>query len=86
MKFKVTSATTVACGYWRCIAMTNNVDYDIEMVKAMKIALFGDEGLLFATLRTQGESGSSDSRSALCKPRFCSRTTAGRSVQHAGGV
>lgn len=36
------------------VAMTREVDYDIEMVKGVKTALFGGEGLFFATLRGPG--------------------------------
>jgi uncharacterized protein (TIGR00266 family) len=36
------------------VAMTSGVDYDIEMVKGIKTALFGGEGLFFATLRGPG--------------------------------
>src|SRR4051812_35503157 len=36
------------------VAMTRNVDYNIEMVKGVKTALFGGEGLFFATLRGPG--------------------------------
>lgn len=36
------------------VAMTADVDYDIEMVKGIKTALFGGEGLFFATLRGPG--------------------------------
>ncbi|MBS4210156.1 TIGR00266 family protein [Bacillus sp. FJAT-50079] len=36
------------------VAMTNDVHYDIEMVKGVKTALFGGEGLFFATLRGPG--------------------------------
>lgn len=36
------------------VAMTQDVDYDIEMVKGVKTALFGGEGLFFATLRGPG--------------------------------
>lgn len=37
------------------VAMTSSVDYDIEMVKGVKSALFGGEGLFFATLRGPGK-------------------------------
>ncbi|WP_025688845.1 TIGR00266 family protein [Paenibacillus zanthoxyli] len=37
------------------VAMTSSVDYDIEMVKGIKSALFGGEGLFFATLRGPGK-------------------------------
>lgn len=37
------------------VAMTRNVDYDIEFVKGIKSALFGGEGLFFATLRGPGK-------------------------------
>lgn len=36
------------------VAMTGGVDYDIEFVKGIKTALFGGEGLFFATLRGPG--------------------------------
>ncbi|WP_106495161.1 TIGR00266 family protein [Lentibacillus sp. Marseille-P4043] len=37
------------------VAMTGNVDYDIEFIGGIKTALFGGEGLFFATLRGPGE-------------------------------
>lgn len=36
------------------VAMTKNVDYDIEFVGGVKSALFGGEGFFFATLRGPG--------------------------------
>lgn len=36
------------------VAMTAEVDYNIEMVSGVKTALFGGEGLFFATLRGPG--------------------------------
>ncbi|GLI05536.1 TIGR00266 family protein [Paenibacillus tyrfis] len=36
------------------VAMTQDVDYDIEFVKGVKTAIFGGEGLFFATLRGPG--------------------------------
>ena len=36
------------------VAMTSGVDYDIEFVKGVKTALFGGEGLFFATLKGPG--------------------------------
>lgn len=36
------------------VAMTSDVDYNIEMVRGVKTALFGGEGLFFATLRGPG--------------------------------
>jgi uncharacterized protein (TIGR00266 family) len=36
------------------VAFTNGVDYDIQMVGGIKSALFGGEGLFFATLRGPG--------------------------------
>ncbi|WP_135550971.1 TIGR00266 family protein [Paenibacillus cymbidii] len=36
------------------VALTQSVDYDIEFVKGVKSALFGGEGLFFATLRGPG--------------------------------
>jgi len=37
------------------VALTGTVDYNIEMVKGVKSALFGGEGLFFATLRGPGK-------------------------------
>lgn len=37
------------------VAMTAGVDYNIEFVKGIKSALFGGEGLFFATLRGPGK-------------------------------
>ncbi|GGA31345.1 TIGR00266 family protein [Paenibacillus physcomitrellae] len=37
------------------VAFTSGVDYDIEFVKGVKSALFGGEGLFFATLRGPGK-------------------------------
>lgn len=37
------------------VAFTQGVDYDIEMVKGIKTALFGGEGLFLATLRGPGK-------------------------------
>ena len=34
--------------------MTSTVNYDIEFVKGVKTALFGGEGLFFATLKGPG--------------------------------
>jgi uncharacterized protein (AIM24 family) len=36
------------------VAMTKEVNYNIEMVKGVKTALFGGEGLFFAQLSGQG--------------------------------
>ncbi len=36
------------------VAMTSDVTYEIEMVKGVKTALFGGEGLFFATLKGPG--------------------------------
>ena len=36
------------------VAMTKEIDYDIEFAKGIKTALFGGEGLFFATLRGPG--------------------------------
>lgn len=36
------------------VALTSDVNYDIEMVKGIKSAIFGGEGLFFATLRGPG--------------------------------
>lgn len=36
------------------VAMTSDVDYNIEMVGGVKTALFGGEGIFFATLRGPG--------------------------------
>ncbi|ANE47821.1 hypothetical protein SY83_17715 [Paenibacillus swuensis] len=37
------------------VAMTRDVQYDIEFVKGVKTAIFGGEGLFFATLRGPGK-------------------------------
>ena len=37
------------------VALTQDVDYDIEMVKGIKTAFFGGEGLFFATLSGSGK-------------------------------
>ncbi|WP_040949220.1 TIGR00266 family protein [Gorillibacterium massiliense] len=37
------------------VAMTSGIDYNIEFVKGVKSALFGGEGLFFATLRGPGK-------------------------------
>lgn len=37
------------------VALTSTVDYNIEMVKGIKSAVFGGEGLFFATLRGPGK-------------------------------
>lgn len=37
------------------VAMTSGVDYSIEFVRGVKTALFGGEGLFFATLRGPGK-------------------------------
>ncbi|MOA47359.1 hypothetical protein D3C78_1699870 [compost metagenome] len=37
------------------VAMTASVDYNIEFVKGIKTAIFGGEGLFFATLRGPGK-------------------------------
>jgi uncharacterized protein (AIM24 family) len=37
------------------VAFTSNVDYDIQMVKGVKNAIFGGEGLFFAVLRGPGK-------------------------------
>ena len=37
------------------VALTQNVDYDIEMVKGVKSMFFGGEGLFFATLKGPGK-------------------------------
>ncbi|MFZ5643715.1 MAG: TIGR00266 family protein [Bacillota bacterium] len=37
------------------VALTKDVDYDIEFVKGIKTFLFGGEGLFFATLRGPGK-------------------------------
>ncbi|MBM7694508.1 uncharacterized protein (AIM24 family) [Peribacillus deserti] len=36
------------------VAMTSDVEYNIEMVKGVKTALFGGEGLFFASLKGPG--------------------------------
>jgi uncharacterized protein (AIM24 family) len=37
------------------VALVPSVDYDIQMVGGIKTALFGGEGLFFATLRGPGK-------------------------------
>ena len=37
------------------VAYTKDVDYDIEMVKGIKTAFFGGEGLFLASLRGPGK-------------------------------
>lgn len=37
------------------VAMTKDVDYDIQMVKGIKSMIFGGEGLFFATLKGPGK-------------------------------
>jgi uncharacterized protein (TIGR00266 family) len=37
------------------VAMTRDIEYNIEMVRGIKTALFGGEGLFFATLRGPGK-------------------------------
>lgn len=37
------------------VAMTQTIDYNVEMVKGVKTALFGGEGLFYATLRGPGK-------------------------------
>ncbi|MCL6459494.1 MAG: AIM24 family protein, partial [Gorillibacterium sp.] len=37
------------------VAMSQTIDYNIEMVKGVKTALFGGEGLFYATLRGPGK-------------------------------
>ena len=37
------------------VAMQNTVDYDIQMIGGLKSAIFGGEGLFFATLRGPGK-------------------------------
>jgi uncharacterized protein (TIGR00266 family) len=46
------------------VAFQPSVDYDIQMVGGIKSALFGGEGLFFATLRGPGASGCNRCRSA----------------------
>ena len=36
------------------VAMTNTVDYDVEMIRDIKSAFFGGEGLFLTTLRGPG--------------------------------
>ena len=58
------------------VAMTSNVDYNIEMVKGVKTALFGGEGLFFATLRGPGSVWiQSLPFSRLSKPSLCCGTS-----------
>ena len=51
---KLLSGETLRVDTGCLVAMTHDVDYNIEMVKGVKTALFGGEGLFFATLRGPG--------------------------------
>ena len=69
------------------VAMTKDVDYDIEMVKGIKTALFGGEGLFFATLRGPGSVWiQSLPFSRLASRVFAAAPQAGGSSKGEGGI
>lgn len=53
------------------VAMTSSVDYNIEFVKGVKTALFGGEGLFFASCADPARCGCSHCRSAVWLTAFC---------------
>lgn len=53
-KRELTSGETLKVDTGCLVALTGSVNYDIEMVSSMKTALFGGEGLFFATLTGPG--------------------------------
>ncbi|OCS90791.1 TIGR00266 family protein [Caryophanon latum] len=63
------------------VAMTANVDYDIQMVSGVKTALFGGEGLFFATLQGPGTVWVQ----SLPFSRLASRVFAAAPVSQGGG-
>lgn len=54
-ELELTSGETLKVDTGCLVAMTSGVDYSIEFVKGVKTALFGGEGLFFATLRGPGK-------------------------------
>jgi len=69
------------------VAMTSSVSYDIEMVKGIKTALFGGEGLFFATLRGPGTVWiQSLPFSRLASRVFAAAPQAGGSSKGEGGI
>ncbi|TGA97210.1 TIGR00266 family protein [Sporolactobacillus shoreae] len=54
-ELELTAGETLRIDTGCLVAMTSSVDYDIEFVKGIKTALFGGEGLFFATLRGPGK-------------------------------
>lgn len=69
------------------VAMTKDVDYNIEMVKGVKTALFGGEGLFFATLRGPGTVWiQSLPFSRLASRVFAAAPQAGGSSKGEGGI
>ena len=63
------------------VAMTSDVDYDIEAVGGVKTALFGGEGIFFATLRGPGTVWVQ----SLPFSRLASRVFAAAPVSQGGG-
>lgn len=63
------------------VAMTADVDYDIQMVSGVKTALFGGEGLFFATLQGPGTVWVQ----SLPFSRLASRVFAAAPVSQGGG-
>lgn len=53
-KFSLQAGEVIKVDTGCLVAFTSGVDYDIEMVKGIKNALFGGEGLFLATLRGPG--------------------------------
>ncbi|WP_203364346.1 TIGR00266 family protein [Bacillus sp. REN10] len=69
------------------VAMTQDVHYDIEAVKGIKTALFGGEGLFFATLRGPGTVWvQSLPFSRLASRVFASAPQTGGSSKGEGGI
>ncbi|GAQ16548.1 hypothetical protein OPHB3_0472 [Oceanobacillus picturae] len=53
-KRELTAGESIRVDTGCLVAMTGNIDYNIEYVGGVKTALFGGEGLFFATLRGPG--------------------------------
>jgi uncharacterized protein (TIGR00266 family) len=69
------------------VAMTQGVDYDIQMVKGVKSMIFGGEGLFFATLRGPGKVWlQSLPLSRLANRLFMASTAAGGRSTEQGSV
>ncbi|MEI7474138.1 MAG: TIGR00266 family protein [bacterium] len=69
------------------VAMTKDVDYDIQMVKGIKSMLFGGEGLFFAALRGPGKVWiQSLPLSRLANRIYSATTVAGGKSKEQGGI